>query len=261
MGTKPYDDEETTDFPADDAKPDASPEPAMGDDAPADDTPAGDAPAEDGMSPADVGIDESEAFDALDQVLNLLAEFGVTLPDDTDDSTIIRHLRVALTALLNSDKPDDDPMEDEVEDQTNDMPAPAPGGMPQASAPNIATMSVQQRATLTYAENLHKKTVNDRLDALLKTGRCTPAECDKRKRQLQAVKLSLTSDGTPKPSDVEKFIEARECIPEGTMWTAEQRTRAATKLSLVDAPTQWTGGGGPARNEIAEAIEALGGKA
>lgn len=260
MGTMPDDDEE--EYGKKDA--DVGADAAMDtDSAPADDAmdaTADDTPADDGMSPSDIGIGESEAFDALDQVLNLLAEFGVTLPDDTDDSTIIRHLRVALTALLNSGETDDDDTDDTVEDMTGELPTTAPGGMPTASAPNIATMSVQQRATLTYAENLHKKTVNDRLDALLKSGRCTPAECDTRKRQLQAVKLSLTADGTPKPSDVEKFIESREAIPEGTMWTAEQRTRAATKLSVVNAPTQWTGGGGPARNEIAEAIEALGGK-
>ena len=259
MGTVPDDDDdEKKDYGNDAADTGGDAEPAPADDMGAT---ADDAPADDGMSPADIGIDESEAFDALDQVLNLLAEFGVTLPDDTDDSTIIRHLRVALTALLNSDKPEDDLEDDTVDDMTGELPATAPGGMPQASAPNIATMSVQQRATLTYAENLHKKTVDDKLDALLETGRCTPAECDKCKRQLQAVKLSLTADGTPKPSDVEKFIASRSAIPAGTMWTNEQRTRAATKLSVVDAPTQWTGGGGPSRNEFAEAVAALGGKA
>jgi hypothetical protein len=207
--------------------------------------------------------DTPDRVDVVDQVLNLLTEFGVKLPDDTDDSNLVPHLRVALTALLNSQQMEDgtqDPAE--MQDATGGgLPSAAPGGMPVASAPSIATMSVQARAAMSFGERMHRDSIAARIDGLLKTGRCTPAEADAQMRALTAVKLSLTNDGQPIKSDVDKWLDSREPVPVGTFWTDKQRSEAV-KLSLVPAPTEWRVGasGQPTQSESDEAVSALMGK-
>jgi len=226
-----------------------------------DEIPAADAAAEaETETPAPKGDDNTpDRVDAVDQVLNLLAEFGCKLPDDTDDSNMIRHLRVALTALLNSQL-----MEDATEDPAEaqgGLPGSMPGAMPVPSQPSIATMSVQRSAERTYAEKLHRDAIASRLDALLRSGRCTPHEADQQTRALQVVKLSLTNDGTAKKTDVDKWLESREPVPAGTFWTDKQRTDAV-KLSVVPAPTAWkvSDNGQPSAAEIEAGVTALMGK-
>lgn len=231
-----------------------------GDEKPADtagkDTPS----AADDASPTDtLDIEPSVAPDLLDQTLNLLAEYGVVLPDDTTDDNLITSLRTALTALLNSDSEEDEP-EDDVLGDADALPSTAPGTMPQASAPMIATMSVQQKALHNWAETTHKNLIAKRLHAVLHSGRCTPAEADERQRQLQVVKLSLTNEGLPAPTEVEGWIESREAVPEGTFWTDKQRTKSMQRLSVVEPPTEWKSTGGRTKSEYDEAIVALGGK-
>jgi hypothetical protein len=218
--------------------------------------------AADDASPTDtLGVEPTQAPDILDSVLNLLAEYGVVLPDDTTDENIISHLRVALTALLNSEgDPAGDDESDDLLGEPGAMPTASGSDMPVASAPNIATLSVQQRALLTYAETMHKNAVGQRLQAVLKSGRCTPAEADSQQRLLQAVKLNLTKAGTPAATDVEKWIESREAVPEGTFWSDKQRTQAAQVLSVVEPRSEWTTSGGRSKSEVEQAILALGGK-
>lgn len=203
-----------------------------------------------------------ESYDAVDDVLDLLEEFGIALPEDTDDSNLKNHLRVALTALLNSRQ-----MENETEDPKElegagaALPSDAPGSMPVASAPSIATMSVQARAAMNFGERIHRESIAARIDGLLKTGRCTPAEADAQSRALTAVKLSLTADGNPIKSDVDKWLDSREPVPVGTFWTDKQRSEAV-KLSLVPAPSEWRVGasGQPTQSESDAAVSALMGK-
>lgn len=49
---------------------------------------------------------------------------------------------------------------------------------------------------------------------------------------MQAVRLSLTRDGEPVASDVDKFIASREAVPEGTFWDDKSRIRMAQALKL-----------------------------
>jgi hypothetical protein len=215
----------------------------------------------DDASPTDtIGADAVQAPDLLDSVLNLLGEYGVTLPDDTTDDSLINHLRVALTALLSQqgDSDDDEGMDDDMGAQ--------PNAMPQPVTPTIATMSVQQRKALERAEiaeralaENRKSNVTQRLATLLKTGRCTPAEHDAQLRTLGTVRMSMRDDGTFKSSRVDYFLEDRESVPQGTYWTSEQRTKSIEKLSVVEPPDAITSGGGRSHSEYAEAVRALGG--
>ena len=218
----------------------------------------------DDASPTDtIGADDAQAPDLLDSVLNLLGEYGVTLPDDTTDENLIPHLRVALTALLSMQGDEDEPDGDE-----NDLsPDGKPNAMPQPVQATIATMSVQQRKMLDRAAvaeralaETHRGSVTQRLAALLRSGRCTPAEHDEHLRTLGTVRMSMQDDGTFKPNRIDYFIEDRETVPEGTYWTDKQRTDSiAKKLSVVEPPDQITTGGGRSHSEFAEAVRALGG--
>ncbi len=246
----PEDDEE------EDSKPSET-DPGATDTTNATETPSDDA------SPTDtVGVDGSEAPDLLDSVLNLLGEYGVTLPDDTTDSNLIPHLRVALTALLN--RQDGDENEDQPGSEVDTM---APDAMPQPVAPTIATMSVQQRKALERAAiaekalaDAHRTNVTQRLESLCKTGRCTPHERDSMLRTLNMVRMSMSDDGSFRPNRVDHFIEDRETVPEGTYWNDSQKTDAiAKRLSLVEPPDSITSGGGRSHSEFAEAVRALGG--
>jgi len=214
----------------------------------------------DDASPTDtIGAEEASAPDLLDSVLNLLGEYGVTLPDDTTDTTLINHLRVALTALLSSQGQEEDELGDE---QGMDQQA-----MPQPVAPTIATMSVQQRKALDRAaiaeralKEYQRSRTTERLGGLLKAGRCTPAEHDSMLRNLGTVRMSMSDDGSFKPNRVDHFLEDRESVPNGTYWTDQQRTQAiGQKMSVVEPPDAITSGGGRSHSEFAEAVRAIGG--
>jgi hypothetical protein len=229
--------------------------------APAD---SGDTPTpSDDPSPTDtIGTDAAQAPDLLDSVLNLLHEFGVSLPDDTTDESLINHLRVALTALLARDGSEDDTEDDMTGDDQ-----PKVDAMPQPVAPTIATLSVQQRKALDRAAiaeralaESHKKNLEQKLGSLLRSGRCTPHEHDNQLRALNTVRMSMQDDGTFRESRVDYFVEDRETVPAGTYWTDSQRTDSLTqKLSVVEPPDSITTGGGRSHSEFAEAVRALGG--
>jgi hypothetical protein len=109
-----------------------------------------------------------------------------------------------------------------------------------------------------WAESQYKQAVSDRLKHTLESGRCTPAEADAISRQMSAVKLSLDTSGTPAKGDVEKWLDSRAAVPQGTFWTSQQRTEAAAqKLSVVEPRTEWTSKAGPTAADLAEAKKIL----
>src|SRR5690606_23292551 len=73
------------------------------------------------------------------------------------------------------------------------------------------------------------KELNQRLDNLLKTGRCSPAEADRHRKAISAVKLSLDRSGNPRTSDTEKWIADRESLPEGAVWDNTTRMSLLTE--------------------------------
>jgi hypothetical protein len=254
MGSDYIDDEDDDEMPGMDAASDA-----MGD--PSEVTPT---PSDDESPTETMGADADSAPDLLDSVLNLLNEFGVALPDDTTDKNLISHLRVALTALLNAEKDDDDDEEDDMEG--DDELLGDPMAMPAPVAPTIATLSLGQRKALDRATALeakfraqHKQQTEQRLAALVKSGRCTPHEHDQMLAKLGTVRMSLKDDGSFEENRVDAFIEDRSTVPEGTYWTSKQRTQSVSKLSVVEAPDGITTGGGRSHNEFADSVRALGG--
>ncbi len=206
-------------------------------------------PAEDTSS-----TEQTQGPDVLDSVLNLLGEYGVALPPDTTDDNLVDNLRVALTALLGSrDASGDDSANDDLSsDSTSSTPVEA--------TPAIAAMSVQAKAAYAFAESAYKKQLGDRLASAVRSGRCTPAQADSQKRALSVVRLSLNANGTAAKSDLEKWLDWAESVPQGTFWTDEQRTAAAQRLSVVEPRTEWTSTGGMTQAEVDAAVKAIGGR-
>lgn len=151
--------------------------------------------------------------------LALLTE-PVVLPSDTDGSNFLERLQVALMTAKaakdaaaakkaeedESNKEDDDDMSKATESQ-----------------PQFAAMSL-------YTERLHRRELTNRLDALLRSGRCTPAEAKAQTEALAAVKLSLNAQGEPEKSASELWLESRESLPSGAAWKSEDRLRMATEV-------------------------------
>ncbi len=101
--------------------------------------------------------------------------------------------------------------------------------------PGFAAMSLQVRNAVAYAEREHRKGITAKLQQLRDRGQCTIDECNKRLETVGTIALSLNDDGSPKLTDTEKWIEAREAVPAGTFWDEATRTARvkAQAMSLV----------------------------
>lgn len=169
-----------------------------------------------------IGVSEDDKqLEAVIGHLALLTE-PVVLPHDTDDTNFMDRLLTALmTAKAAKDAAAARKAEEEKDDEDDDM------DKAKESTPEFTAMSLQARAAHGYAERMHRLSLANRLDDLLKSGRCSPAEKEAQKQALSAVKLSLNGEGEPEKSDAEKWIESREVIPPGAIWPNEQRLRMA----------------------------------
>ncbi len=88
-----------------------------------------------------------------------------------------------------------------------------------------------------YAHKSYRVELARELNGLLKSGRATPAEVRRQVDSLKAVKLSLTKSGDPAENAVSQFIENRKTLPEGAVWSSEDRLR---KMSVVPQPDHAT---------------------
>lgn len=164
----------------------------------------------------------------LADVIQALQGMNIVLPPDTSPGNFLDRLHTALlTAAAHQG------LDNGAGGDMGEQPA-------EAASPMIATMSVQQRATHNYAQNQYSAGIKSRLESLLKTGRCKPSEADQKRREITAVRLSLSPNGTPRKSSVEQWIESREVVPKGTFWSAEQKSESkAQRLSVSEPPTEW----------------------
>ena len=162
---------------------------------------------------ADVIPEPEEAFDAVDEILDMLEEFKIRLPDDTTDENLIDRLRTALhTAMANKEGAD---MPDEIEP----LPMPEPTDeLPAPDTPMAMSLAASRAVTEHYRSSLLS-----RLNKLEKTGRCTGAEKSERAKELRAVRLSLAESGKPCRVELDRWIASREVVPPGTFWTDAQR--------------------------------------
>ena len=178
-------------------------------------------------------------------VLEALAKMSIVLPEDTTVDNFLDRLYTALlTAAAQSGT------DEEVADVEEN---------PTLVDPQIATMSLQAKNQIAYANRQYQTTVANQLQRLLEEGRCTPAEHSQKKPLLPAIKLSLNSSGEPELSKLEEWIQSRNAVPKGTFWSSEEK---ATKMSLVkevDNPSEWRPGsiGEVTEKERQEAVNRL----
>lgn len=169
---------------------------------------------------------DSGSTASVGEILKLLTQIDIVLPDDTNGSNFLDRIHAALlTAIAIGD----DGMADEQK----------PSEDTKVVDPQIATMSLQARQALAFGEKQHRSAVMGELNELLQTGRCTPAEHDKQKQLVGVMKLSLTEAGDPEQSGVEKWIESRRDVPAGTFWDDSQKLQ---KLSIASHPNPVTFG-------------------
>jgi len=168
----------------------------------------------------------------LKAVLAHLPAHGLALPADTDQTNFVERLLVALlTAEAARAKKDD---EQETEED--------PMASATESSPAFQAMSLRANTAHAFAERQYRGSLQSRLDDLLKSGRCTPAEHEQHKSALGAVRLSLSKDGEPNKSGVEKFMESREVLPVGAAWDPQTRvTRMGQSVQEATAPRELTG--------------------
>lgn len=156
--------------------------------------------------------------DTLAELRGLLAAWPtpVVLPPEVTPETLVTALTAALAVQP-------EPEQEEV--------------MPVVEEPSMATLSTEVRGAVEYANSLHRKTLADRLESLVKTGRCSPAEKNQIEQQLSTVRLSLDSAGKPVSCDPQKWIECREATKENSVWEAVKLSAEPTK-SPYDKPTK-----------------------
>ena len=211
----------------DDKKPDEIPTDDGADDAAPPDDAADDSA--DDAAPPDTGADDS----TLSSVIEQLAKFNIVLQDGTTAENLLDRLHTALLTAAAHQGIDDD--------GTDDNAGGNPADQPTVAAPDVATMSLEARAALNWAEGQHREALGKRLDALVETGRCTPAEAKARRQALETVRLSLDKAGKPIASRLEEWVDSREAIPSGACWSREQRLSADRQRSIQDPPAGMVG--------------------
>lgn len=182
---------------------------------------------DDGETAADTNPDMPNVDDTtaaggeqLEAIIAHLETLGVSLPADTDASNFQDRLLTALKTVESMKaRQDAEDAKSEPDDESADEEL-------TVADPQFAAMSL-------YATNQHRKELQQRLDALLESGRCTPDQHKKRKDQLNAVKLSLGRDGQLSKSPLEQWIEDRETLPQGACWEPSQRL---SLLTVTDPP-------------------------
>lgn len=176
---------------------------------------------------------ESESNDKIAEAIRAhLDQLGAALPADwtfKSDAAAEILLTALKTLVKANQKAEAENKPDEEEDDS-------PGGddMGKLADPGFAAMSLASRNALAYAEREHRKGIQSRLDSLRDSGRCTVDEHSKRRDGVAAVRLSLSEAGEPELSDLEKWIESREAVPQGTFYTPEQRTAATKRMALAE---------------------------
>jgi hypothetical protein len=218
MATDDGDEKPKKDFGADDASA-------------ANDSASDDTPAENPDLPKDVGTDTAKQIEAVVAHLALLTD-PVVLPSDTDESNFFDRLLTALmTAKAAKDAAAAKEADDEDDDDEDDM-SNAKESQPQFAAMSLLTQKAD--AAHNFAEGIYRKDLTGRLDLILKSGRCTPAEHQAQKQALGVVRLSLGDGGAPVKSAAELWMESREGLPAGAAWKSEDRIRMAKEIPAPD---------------------------
>ena len=202
----------------------------------------GDDDADDAIDDTDTGIMDQSGSDTpenpdmppqptdnskTEAILAGLSTMGLVLPSDFSFSGegSLDVFLAALNTKIAADAAHDADNEPDPNDQQQQQ------GGDTLVDPTIQTMSLQARSAFAFAERKHREEIAGNLETILKSGRCTPAEYAARKKQSGAVKLSLDASGNATQSDVEKWIDSRKAVPEGTFWDEKAKTQNAKRLA------------------------------
>lgn len=171
----------------------------------------------------------SEEEVAFKAALATLAEAGYVLGADTTKDNLLERLVVAINtkkAVETNSVPDED-----------DLP---PGGGPAYEEMPGAGITGTP-VLMSRLEEYERKSLSRRLDNLLRSGRCKPAEHKAHKEKLLAkdaakgIKLSFDDQGQPKPNEVSDFLKVREPMPRGSIFPLSGKdNQTAISLSRAD---------------------------
>jgi hypothetical protein len=187
---------------------------------------SGDEPS--GSSGNDEANQVQQAASSVSDVVGLLAQLQIMLPEDTTTANFLDRLRPALMTSISANA---QPQEPELADQ---LPPEQPM---QVDSPQIAAMSARIRDLERSHLEAGRKAIQKRIDDCLKTGRITPHEHGVLAKRLSTTKMSLTKANEIKAGDVEIWIQSREATPKGSCWNASDKVkRMAT--TVAEAPTQ-----------------------
>lgn len=210
-----------------------------GDSDTSDDTEGGDESTEGGDSDTDEASEDSEdgqpgdgdggeSQQEMKDVLDFLLLHDIDLGPDTTEENFMDRLKAALRTSAKKDG-----KELEAPDQ-NDGDGNGNAGTDNGSViadPGYVAMSSMKA----FADKAYSKDLTTRLDRVLKTGRCTPAEAKTKQKELGVVRLSLLSDGRARPNDFTLWLESREALRENSAFDATA-TANQSKLRLSSAP-------------------------
>lgn len=137
-------------------------------------------------------------------VLAVLAKLGLKLPDDTSAQNLVERIVVAGEAIAATKEVEEEPDDTTVAE-----------GKGKETPPPIAMSEETMPANLlSFAANKQKSEYKDRITALVKTGRCTPAYAAKNLTPLaEGFELSaenIDDDGNLIPSTLDIRLEALE---------------------------------------------------
>ncbi|WP_146675625.1 hypothetical protein [Pirellula sp. SH-Sr6A] len=182
-------------------------------------------------------------------VLASLATLKIILPEDTTTENFLERLRPALsTAIAHGEQPDKE------EEPASSLP---PEEEPTVvTSPNIAAMSARLRAFENTLIEQGRENIKKRFDACLKSGRISPNEHGQMLKRVGVQKMSLDESNKVVAGDVALWLESRESLPAGAVWSPEERI---TRMGVtdVDQPGPVDHSRSISAKEEAAAVEAL----
>ncbi len=152
-------------------------------------------------------LEETPNQPAIGDLMLALADHGIVLPNDTNEANFLDRLRTALIATK-TQSPEPEGSMDGGFDSGDTVPM----------DPQIATMS-------SFVKKQMRSEITRKLDHLLKSGRCTPAEHAKQSADVKVLKLSLDATGEPASNSASDWISSRLSLPKGAVWSPVERLR------------------------------------
>lgn len=202
-------------------------------------------------APAEPSPEEPETGGtSVADVLASLSMLKIILPEDTTTENFLERLRPALaTAIAHGEQPDKEP-----EEPASSLP---PEEEPTVvTNPHIAAMSARLRAFENTLIEQGREAIKKRFEACLKSGRITPDEHNKMLKRVGVQKMSLDESNKLVAGDVALWLESRESLPAGAVWSPDERIKRMG-VADVDHPGPIDHSRTISPKEEAAAVEAL----